>query len=154
MWDGYQLVAVLVGVGIALFIAETMLPTHGVLGVLGAGAIVCGLIVCTRRNPWAGMTMLIAMIAATPVAWAGFVKFWPRSPMGRRIMLPPTPPQQQELAVRVGQTGVAVSELRPGGLCEFDGTRIESISELGVVRAGTSVKVVALVNQRPMVRVA
>lgn len=154
VWDGYQLVALLMGLGVVLFIAELMLPTHGVLGILGGGAMIWALVVCTRLNAWAGLALMVAMAAATPLAWVGVLKVWPHTPMGRRIMLPPTPPADAELLVRVGQAGVTISELRPMGMCDFDGTRTEAISEHGVVPAGTPIKVVALVNRRPTVRVA
>jgi membrane-bound serine protease (ClpP class) len=152
--DGYQLVALLMGIGVILFIAELMLPTHGVLGILGGGAMIWGLVVCTKQIEWAGLSLLVAVAAATPLVWIWILKIWPRTPMGRRIMLPNVPPPIDELVVRVGQIGTAVSELRPMGTCEFDGTRIESMSEHGIVPAGTSVKVVALANQRPVVRIA
>src|SRR3954468_18460592 len=111
--DGYQLVALLMGIGLILFIAELMLPTHGVLGILGGGAMVWALVVCTKQNPWAGLSLLVAVAAATPLVWIWILRIWPRTPMGRRVMPPPIPPPIDDLAVRVGQTGVAVSELRP-----------------------------------------
>jgi membrane-bound ClpP family serine protease len=49
---------------------------------------------------------------------------------------------------------MTVSELRPMGWCEFDGQRLEAMSEHGIVPPGTRITVVALVNQRPTVRVA
>ena len=152
--DGYQLVALLMGIGVILFIAELMLPTHGVLGILGGGAMVWALVVCTKQNAWAGLSLLVAVAAATPLMWIWVLKIWPRTPMGRRIMLPDPAPPIESLPVRVGQIGTVVNELRPMGTCEFDGTRIESMSEYGIVPAGTSVKVVALANQRPVVRIA
>ena len=65
--------------------------------------------------------------------------------------------------VYVGQVGVVVSELRPGGVCEFSGSggggaaaapgeRIEARAEQGVIPAGRRVEVVAVVDHRPLVR--
>ncbi len=151
--EGYQLVALLMGIGVVLIIGELGLPTHGLLGLAGIGTMLAAVVVAAKQNPWAGLALMVALAACTPLAWVAFIKFWPRTLVGRRIILPPVAPPPQVLAVRVGQSGVAISELRPMGMCEFDGTRIESVSEQGVVPAGTAVKVVALVNNRPTVRV-
>jgi membrane-bound ClpP family serine protease len=153
-FDGYQFVAFLMGIGVVLILAETLLPTHGLLGVIGGGSILWAIFAASRQNPWAGLALLVAVVAAVPIAWGGFIKYWPRTPLGRRIVLQPVEQPPQELLVRVGQAGVTVTELRPMGMCEFDGMRIESISEHGIVPPGTQVKVVALVNHRPTVRVA
>ena len=55
-------------------------------------------------------------------------------------------------ALRPGQPGVAVSELRPGGVCEFGDQRVPSQSEAGIIRAGTPVRVVAYADGRATVR--
>jgi len=55
----------------------------------------------------------------------------------------------------VGQTGVTASELRPGGTCEFaGGERVACAAEQGVIPSGTSVRVIAVVDGRPVVRPA
>src|SRR5688572_6606237 len=154
MWEGYQLVAMLIGIGVLLFMLEMILPTHGVLGLLGGVAILWAVFAATWQNVWAGLALLVAVAAATPVVWMAFIKVWPKTPVGKRLILQDVPEAPQELAVRIGQSGVVVNELLPMGTCEFDGVRVESLSEHGVVPAGTAVKVVALVNNRPTVRIA
>jgi membrane-bound serine protease (ClpP class) len=151
--DGYQFVALLIGIGVVLSVAEALLPTHGILGLLGGGSVACAIVAAARVSPWAGIALLVAAVAALPLLWVAFVHYWPRTPLGRRIVMQPLESPPPTLAVRVGQTGVAVSELRPMGLCEFDGTRVEAISEHGIIEPGTDVKVVALSNNRPTVRI-
>jgi membrane-bound ClpP family serine protease len=153
MPDGYALVVLLMAAGIVFLVAEVFLPSHGILG-LGAACCILGAIFATmRHNPAAGLVLLLICIALTPIAWTAFVKIWPKTPVGRRVVLPPvTTPESQPL-VTVGQTGTAMSELRPGGVCDFAGVRVEAHSEHGIVQPGSTVKVVALVNNRPTVRV-
>jgi hypothetical protein len=38
------------------------------------------------------------------------------------------------------------------GTCEFDGGRLEAISEYGMIEPGRSVTVINLINNRPTVR--
>jgi membrane-bound ClpP family serine protease len=73
--------------------------------------------------------------------------------VGRRIILQPLQTAPAPAAVAIGQTGVAVSELRPMGECDFGNQRIEVISELGMIQPGQKVKVVAINSGRPTVRV-
>ena len=155
MYQGYGLAALLLAIGVILFVAEFLLPTHGLLTIVGACTMLASVFVAIQQNAWVGLALLCVCAAATPLLWTAFVKLWPRTPIGRRLVLPDLAPPPPAPPVRVGQSGVAVSELRPMGLCEFeDGTRIESYSEHGIVPAGTTVKVIALVNNRPTVRVA
>jgi membrane-bound ClpP family serine protease len=151
--EGYALVALLMLIGVALLIAEVLLPSHGLLGVGAAGCILVAIFVAMRQNAWAGLGLLLVVASLSPLAWMAFVKIWPRTPIGRRIILPPVAHETQSPPVCVGQAGVTMSELRPIGVCEFDGVRVEAHSEHGIVPPGTAVKVVALVNNRPMVRV-
>ena len=152
--DGYALVALLMLIGIALLIAELLLPSHGVLGLGSAGCILAAIFVASRQNVWAGLGLLVTCAALTPFAWVAFVKIWPKTPVGKRVVLPAVTNETPAPHVTVGQAGVTMSELRPIGVCDFDGVRVEAQSEHGIVPPGTAVRVVALVNNRPTVRVA
>jgi membrane-bound ClpP family serine protease len=154
MFDGYTFALLLLAIGVVLLVAELFLPTHGLLGITGGVAVLCAVFVTSRQNAWAGLGLLLALAAVTPFAWAGAMKVWPRTPLGRRMVLPPVAGDAPAAGVRVGQSGVTVSELRPMGWCEFEGVRVEAMSEHGIVEPGKSVTVVALVNSRPTVRVA
>jgi membrane-bound ClpP family serine protease len=154
MLDGYGLVALLMVIGVVLVLAELLLPSHGVLGLGAAGCILGAIFVASRQNAWAGLALLLGVVALVPFAWTAFVKIWPKTPVGRRVVLPPVTNEPPAPQVRIGQAGVTMSELRPIGVCDFDGVRIEAQSEHGIVEPGQTVKVIALVNNRPMVRVA
>ena len=153
MPEGYALVALLMTIAAVLVVAEMLLPSHGLLGLACAGCVLGAVYLAMRQNPWAGVALLVGVAAATPFVWTAFVKIWPKTPVGRRVMLPPVTNETAPPPVRVGQAGVTMSELRPVGVCEFDGVRVEAHSEHGILPPGTPVKVIALVNNRPTVRV-
>jgi membrane-bound ClpP family serine protease len=99
----------------------------------------------------------LGLAVAAPFAGAAWMKLWPKTPLGRRLILGPARPAQRAGtqaagALRVGQTGVVVAELRPNGLCEFGGERVQARSERGVLPAGQRVAVIAVVDGRPTVR--
>jgi membrane-bound serine protease (ClpP class) len=139
--------------GVILLLAEVVLPSHGVLGLLGAGALIGGVVACFWMNQYAGLAAAILLVFAAPFAAMLWVKVWPHTYAGRRLILgrtasstAPAPP------VQVGQLGIVVSELRPGGVCEFGMNRVEARCEHGTIPAGRHVEIVAVVDHRPLVR--
>jgi hypothetical protein len=74
--------------------------------------------------------------------------------MGRKMLLKPVVNVPEAPAVRIGQRGITVSGMRPVGVCEFDGRRVEAITEIGMLEAQTPVIVTAINNRRPTVRAA
>jgi membrane-bound serine protease (ClpP class) len=146
------LVIILFAFGIALIVAELFLPTYGILGVLGGICIAGAIGTCFYVNRYFGLVTLIAAAIASPFIAAAVMNLWPKLPVGRRLVLQhveaaPTPP-----VVFIGQTGVAVSQLRPMGECEFGPERVQCTSEHGVIESGTQIKVVALTRELPIVR--
>ena len=142
----------LIVLGIVLLIAELLLPTHGIIGLMGAGLLAAAVVLCFMIRPWLGLVALVGGAMAMPAGWALFIKYWPRSPVGRRIILGPPKSERQLLTLQIGQTGQSVSCLRPMGTCEFAGQRLEALSEYGIIEPGRPVRVVALNNSRPVVR--
>ena len=55
MLGGYGLTALLLAIGVILLIGEVVLPTHGLLGVIGIGAAVAAIFVAGAQNPWAAL---------------------------------------------------------------------------------------------------
>lgn len=139
--------------GLLLIGAEMLLPAHGLIGILGlaslCGAIGCGFWV----NQYVGLASLIGVVLFTPLAWGLWVKIWPRTPLGKRMVLQTIAGDvAPQAGVAIGQTGLAVSELRPFGVCEFDGARLEAFSEHGIIAAGKKVVAVSMNQGRVMVR--
>ena len=142
-------------VGIILLIGELLLPTHGVLAFVGIGALLAAIITTFLVNVWLGLGSMVGSVAITPLIGAWLVNVWPRTRIGRQLVLPShdnAPRPLEPLPVQIGQTGTTVSELRPMGTCEFAGQRIEAISDLGIIPPGKQIRVVNITNRRPTVR--
>ena len=155
MLEGFTLALVLLAIAAALLLAELILPTHGILGVFGIASAIAAIFVTLQQNAWAAVGLTLAMALVSPLIWSAALRIWPRTWMGRRILLPPVDATSPPPPVCVGDQGITVSELRPMGVCEFpNGSRVEATSEHGIVESGQAVKVIALVNNRPVVRVA
>jgi membrane-bound ClpP family serine protease len=138
--------------GVVLMLGETVLPTQGVLGVIGGGAILGAVGVGFYISQWLGLGMLLGTVLLSPFVAIGAMNVWPKTPVGRRMVLHRTETTVQPPHVGLGQIGTAVSELRPMGWCEFDDKRHEVRSEAGVIQAGRQVKVVSVESGRLIVR--
>jgi membrane-bound ClpP family serine protease len=148
------IILLLLAGGVVLLIGELMLPTQGVLGLMGCGAIVYAIWRAFGVNQWVGLGLLAATIIAAPFAITAAVNIWPRTPIGRRMMLQPSESIVQPPRVGLGQQGVTISELRPTGVCEFDHERHDARAEFGTIASGKPVKVVRIDDGRIIVRAA
>jgi len=147
------LIFLLIAAGVVLLIGEMLLPAHGALGI---AAVLCfggAMIVLFRMNQWIGLGIFLAAVVASPLLANLAMQIWFKSPVGRRIILPPMQTTSRPTSVKLGQIGVTVTELRPSGDCDFDDQRIEAFAQLGTIAAGEKVKVIAIDNGRPTVRV-
>ena len=146
------LVILLLLAGVVLMLAEALLPTQGLLGVVGAVAMLAAVAVSFRIDSRVGFALLAGLVVAAPFAAMAWVKLYPKTPVGRRMILAPAAREVVAAPVSVGQTGTTVSELRPMGTCDFGAERIEARAERGTIPAGTRVQVVDVVDRRPTVR--
>src|ERR1700722_3971101 len=141
----------LFSLGLTLLAAEFFIPAHGVTAGLGLLALLAGVIACFFLDEWVGLSALAAGAILAPVGAAGWMRILPHTWLGRRVVLPPAARPDGLVApmmvpLRIGQTGVAISALRPSGVCEFDDLRgdagsadrlrIQSISDFGDIAPG------------------
>lgn len=140
-------------IGAALVALEVVLP-GGVLGALGAVAMVAGVVACFFHSQAAGAISMVLLMILGPLAGWLWVKNAHRTPGARALFLAlgNESDRAAEPALQIGQVGVAVSELRPGGVGEFAGQRVPVRSEAGIIPAGTEVAVVAFSDGRATVR--
>ena len=121
------------------------------LALVGAGATLSTVIGALGR---VALALLIAIAAAFAV-----LHFLPRLPFGRRLVLetgmPATdgyvsPPQRDAHAL--GRFGRALSPLRPAGIAEIDGDRVDVVSDGAFIEAGTPIEVTRVEGNRIVVR--
>ncbi len=138
--------------GALLLVAELFLPTQGILGTFGVISIAIGIGVGFWMNQWLGLSLMLATLAAAPVAITLALNVWPKTPIGKRMILPPVQTSEQQLPVTSGAVGIAVTALRPAGECEFGPHRIEASSEHGPIAKGERVQIVRVEPTRAIVR--
>ena len=149
----------LILVGLSLVAVEvTVVPglnVVGVLGVIGAGVGV--VLAFSAFGLVGGLLTLVATVGAA--VGLGYVLWdsgaWQRFVLSdslRRDDAADADEQAARSAV-LGQTGVAVTPLRPSGVAQIGERRIEVETEGAFVAAGSAVRVVAMDRRHYIVRV-
>ena len=148
----------LILVGLALVVVEvTVVPGFNVIGVAGVLGAAVGVVVAFVEYGVAGG---LGTLAATLLAAGGVAYLLVESGAWDRFVLTDSlrrgdaePEVETESRARLlGKTGTAVTPLRPGGVAEVEGARVEVETEGSFVAAGSSVRVVALDRRRVIVR--
>jgi membrane-bound ClpP family serine protease len=150
----------LVAAGFLLLAAELFVPTGGVLFVLSVSGIAVGVALTFMHGPTAGLCTMVGVFVAAPVFGAVVMKIWPRTPLGKRFFL--TGPDESatvaalpgnlELERLKGRIGRTLSALRPAGVVDFDGRRIDTITEGMMVEPGQWVRCVDVRAGKVVVR--
>lgn len=156
---------VLAALGVVLLAVEIFVtPGFGVMGFLGAALLVSGLgfSLVGAGAPWEAILgafarVAVSLLLALAGAFAAF-RLLPRLPVGRRLIL------QTELNAAAGYAsapetdrrwlgtqGTTVSPLRPAGIAEFDGERIDVVSDGTFIEAGQTVEVLRVDGNRIVV---
>ncbi len=139
-------------VGMLILLAEIFIPSHGILSIAGIGFLVVAIVKTFQYGGQnAGVIAILACMVILPALAFVAIKYWHRTPIGKLIS-PPNPQLTvddigvpvEELQRLIGQTGRAVSPLRPVGICEFNGKRVSCIAESGMVEVGVSVEGIGL----------
>ncbi len=144
----------------ALIIAEVFVPSRGLISVCSLACLIGGIAFFFRHSATAGWIGIIIAIVMIPSIVIIAYKIFPRTRFGKSVTL--TPPQRQqgdaipdteELKKLLGAKGAVLTPLRPVGMCDFSGRRVECVAESGYVDKGKKVKVIDVESTRVTVRV-
>jgi membrane-bound ClpP family serine protease len=143
----------LIAAALMLVIVEVFIPSGGLIALTATGCSIAGVYCLFQVSTAWGVTGIAVLAVLGPAAFAFALRIWPSTPMGRK-MLGEKPPEQVEaerlaalrerdtLLALVGQEGIVLSDLRPVGVVQIGGKRYDALSEAGLVRAGSRVRVI------------
>ena len=151
---------VLLLVSLGFLVLETFIPSYGVLGFFAAVSAVGGIALGFVAGPLEGTILLGASLVVFPMAVYLGLKWWPHTPVGRRVLLPipaeedvlPDTPQLRQLKQLVGKLGRAKTVMLPSGPVEIEGRTVDCVSEGMPIEAGQLVKVIEVRGMRVVVR--
>jgi len=146
--------------GVALLLLEFfVIPGFGFAGILGIVALLAALVLSVVGS---GATPEYFMLAAGRILLALLValgasllllRFMPRTPFGRRLILDTgLAPAGEEDLRWLGKRGRASTPLRPAGIADIDGERVDVVSDGELIEPGTPVEVTRVDGNRIVVR--
>ena len=143
----------------ALIVAEVFVPSGGLISACAGLCLIGGLIIFFKQSAvagWVGMGVAAIMI---PTALIFSYKLLPKTKFGKTVMLTPSQrkkgdaiPNTDKLKAMLGQTGTVVSPLRPVGMCDFSGQRLECVAESGYVNKDSQIEVIKVEGTQLTVR--
>lgn len=169
-WE--ELVVFLIGVAL-LAVEILVLPGFGVAGIAGIVAVVIAIVMSMveLKVPWdvsiamgylqemvrAAMLRIFIALVGLGVTFALFAKFFGKTRLGRQLVLETATDasagfvaaQPSEL---IGKRGQTTTQLRPAGIADIDGKRIDVVSVGELIERGTPIEVIRVDGNRVVVR--
>lgn len=150
----------LILVGLLLIIIEVyMVPGFNVIGILGVLMIIIAVGYAFTESGWTGGFMALAgsLAAVGGMFWFLYTSgAWDRFVLKAELASGSGDgdPDREQRKHYLGRSGIALTPLRPSGVVEIDGTRLEVSTEGEFIAAGSRVRVVAMDRRRYFVRLA
>jgi membrane-bound ClpP family serine protease len=154
--DYLTIALILIGIGVFLLLAEILMPTGGILVVaaLFFFAFAVGIILYYGTTIEA-VVAIVGLAIGLPATGYIAVLAWRRMSLDTVLDDPTAAPgaaPASEVEVLKGRTGKTVSPLRPSGSVEFDGKRVDAMTEGMMLDAGVWVRCVDVKRGQVIVR--
>jgi len=147
--------------GLLLVAVEIFVPSLGLLSLMAGACFIASITFAFQESRTWGFGFLGGTLIVVPILIVVAFKVLPVTPIGKRMIL--AGPDRTR-AVRgadvssaprhglLDREGVAATTLRPAGVVEIDGERVDVITEGEWVDAGTAVVVTEVEGNRVVVR--
>ena len=143
--------------GVALLIAEVFLPGFGVPGISGIALMLISVVlVWTSYGPMAGLVVVVVGLVLAGLAVSVSLRSAAHGKLSKSPLSLPDihehRSEEDELAALLGKEGVTATVLRPAGIGEFDGVRLNVVSDGEFIGKGAKVRVEKIEGNRIVVR--
>ena len=143
-----------------LIVAEVFVPSGGLVSICALACLVGGIVIFFQYSVvvgWIGIGIAAIMIPSVLVV---AYKIFPKTRFGKSVTLTPPErwqgdaiPDTDRLKELLGAEGVVITPLRPVGMCDFSGRRVECVAESGYVDKDRKIKVINAESTQLTVRI-
>ena len=154
---GTGLVVALFVLGTFLLILEVFVP-GGILGLFGIIALITGIMLTVDTLAQGVFFVSLLLITLAGLFALSFCMSQTRF-MWERLALKTCQTQKegyvapkQSFAIFLDKQGIALCQLRPAGTADFNGERLDVVTEGAFVASGSRIKVIAVEGTRVIVR--
>jgi len=144
-------------VGLGLVILEMFIPGYGLPGLTGLFLLILSVVV-TARTILEALVMILVIIVVLGVALAFVLRSATKGRLSKKLILDDSMKKESgyvgvdDLSNFIGKEGIAISVLRPSGTVDFDGVKLDVVSESAFIPKGSKVKVIQVSGPRIVVR--
>lgn len=143
-------------IGVSLLVAEVFLPGFGLPGISGLALLTLGIVLTwIHYGVAAGLSVTLISLALAGISISISIKSAANGKIARSALFlkSVTPPaDDEENKAFEGREGVTVTTLRPIGVAEFDGVRLNVVTEGEFIDRGATVRVIRVEGGRIIVR--
>lgn len=145
-------------VGVALLILEVFLPGFGLPGISGMILMLASVVlVWVNYGAVAGLLVAVAALALAGIAISVSLRSASKGKLSQSALVLPEVDmtgidESAELSELLGKEGMTTTVLRPAGIVEFDGVRLNVVSEGGYIEQGAKVRVDKIQGNRIVVK--
>ncbi len=147
-------------IGIGLLILEAFMPGFGAAGFTGVILEIITLVITWfEHGPIATLAMLLIVLLVLAIAISMSLRSIASGRMSKSSLVHSDTESNEDgyrsiedLAVFMDREGVASSVLRPTGIADFDGVRLNVSSEGDYIPAGTRVRIIKVEGAKILVR--
>lgn len=145
--------------GVILLVIELFVPGFGVAGGTGIVLLLIG-IGLTAGSPLEAIALILVLALAVSIMLLLLLRSARKGRLARNLILHLSTSREQgyratEDASRlVGLSGIALSNLRPAGVAEIDGQRLDVVTQGDFIRRGTTIQVIQAAGRRIVVAAA
>lgn len=153
----YLPTVVMLIVGFALVVVEMYIPGFGVPGIAGILLLIGG-VIFARPTPLQALIMVVVIVALLCIALSLCMHSASRGRLAKsRLVLHDVAtqaetPESNDLSYFVGREGVTHTVLRPAGMAEFDGVKLNVVSDGEYIPSGCRIVVDRVEGNRIVVR--
>ena len=146
--------------GIGFLILEAFMPGFGAPGITGCVLEVIALVLTWfAHGPLATLCLLLIVLAVLAIAISTSLRSLSKGKLrNSKLVLTETESNEagyrssEDMSVFVDREGTASTVLRPTGIADFDGVRLNVSSEGDYIPAGTKVRIISVEGQKILVR--
>jgi membrane-bound ClpP family serine protease len=142
-----------------LIVAEIFVPSGGLISICALACLVGGLMIFFKLEQVPRWVGIVTALVEIPVVLVATYKIFPKTRFGKSVTLAPPKrqagegiPDKEDLKALLGAVGNVVTPLRPVGMVDFDGRRVECVAEGGYVEKEANVKVIKVESTQLTVR--
>ena len=143
--------------GMGLIVVEVFLPGFGLPGVAGIALVGVGTILAgIHFGALTAVALLLVIIAVLAVLISWLLRSAAKGDVSQSKLFlhqkDELGDQQQDMQVLVGHEGKTLSVLRPSGIGDFDGVRLNVVTEGEFIENGTPIRIVRVEGGKIVVK--